>query len=222
MKRILFVDDDDFYRDVFADLLLNEGYAVDAVKSAAEGIVLFKKSPYDLVLSDLKMDTIDGSQLLTIIRKYDQRTRIVILTGSDDEQDELRCLDLFANEYLKKSTPINILLKRIEIAMSSDTIVPVKNLYSRAENIEIENKNKRITKNGESIVLTQKEFDLLTFFLSNKNRLLTREEILQSVWRADVGFFDTRTVDTYVKKLRAKLQISSIASIRGAGYEWLE
>ncbi|TLG72761.1 response regulator transcription factor [Culicoidibacter larvae] len=222
MKRILFVDDDPQYQEVIRDLLVLEGYAVDCADNAADGLRLFREGVYDLVISDLMMVSIDGHQFLSLLRKYDEDVKVVILTGSDDEEDELKSFDLHATEYLKKSTSINIILKRLESAMRQSSEKKVEHLYSDYEDLEVDIKKRLVVKEGEEQHLTGKEFALLLFFLKNKNVVLTREEILKTIWRMSDAFGDLRTVDTYVKKLRAKLELSSIVSIRGIGYEWVE
>jgi len=223
MKNILFVEDDALYRDVFMDLLVGEGYHVTTAENAAEGMKLFKDEKFDMVISDLEMDVMSGTQLVDLLRKIDPQIRIIILTASEDEKDELLCLERNVDEYLVKTAPINVLLKRIELVFKRQRAIPKEKLSSALENIHIaDKKNNIVEKNSQTIQLTRKEMDLLIYFLEHKNQVLQRDDILHAVWHNNKGYYDSRTVDTYVKKIRSKLQISSIVSVRGVGYEWAE
>lgn len=222
MSNILFVDDDPKYQGVIRDLLVHEGYAVDCASDAADGLRLFRERVYDLVISDLKMSSIDGHQFLALLRKYDDDIKVIILTGSDDEQDEIKSLDLYASEFLKKSAPIAVILKRIEHVLREKTEQRQLVLSSKYEDIEVNIKNRRVTKDGAEVDLTAREYTLLTFFLQYKNVTHSREEILKKVWRSGEAYGDLRIVDAYVKKLRQKMNLSCISSVRSVGYEWVE
>lgn len=223
MKKILFVDDDIKYQTLIKELLELEGYEVFTANNAMDGVEIFKNADIDLVISDLKMQTIDGLQLLSIIRKYNNQAKVIILTGSDNPQDELLGLDLRANEYLKKSIDISVLLKRIQLVLEQTTEISGQNiLTSNFEKIVVDKQNYKVQKNEVYYDLTKTEFALLVYFLEHKNEVLNREDILKEVWRISNTFGDDRAVDTYVKKLRSKLRISSIYTVRGVGYEWVE
>lgn len=223
-KSVLFIDDNLQYQQTIAELLEFEGYQVTCKENATDGLKAFRESYYDLIITDLKMKTIDGLHLLGLVRKYNEHAKVIILTGSEAEDDELRGLDLQATDYIKKSTSINILLKRIAIALAQTEVIQLDNniLQSMNENIHVDLRQRKVYKEDEMVPMTQKEFALLSLFLSNKNVLLSREEILQKVWRVSDSVIDVRIVDTFVKKIRSKLQTSSIMSIRGIGYEWIE
>ncbi|WP_171015034.1 response regulator transcription factor [Culicoidibacter larvae] len=224
MKKILFVDDDAKYQMLIKELLELDGYEVLTASNAMDGVEIYKNTDdIDLVISDLKMQTIDGLQLLSIIRKYNNQAKVIILTGSDNPHDELLGLDLRANEYLKKSIDISVLLKRIQLVLEQTVEISGQNiLTSNFENIVVDKQNYKVQKNDIYYELTKTEFALLVYFLEHKNEVLNREDILKEVWRISNTFGDDRAVDTYVKKLRSKLRISSIYTVRGVGYEWVE
>lgn len=223
MFRILFVDDDIQYQDVIKELLELENYEVITANNAADGLRLFKESEFDLVISDLKMEKIDGIQFLTILRKLNKKVKVIILTGSENDNAEIKCLDMSVNDYVKKPVSLDVLLKRIEIVLSNTNIEasPNRNV-SEAGNLEVDTKKRRVYLDGQVVAITTMEYNLLVFFLENRNVIFSREEILRHVWKINENYADLRTIDTHVKKLRAKLKLSCIYSVRGVGYEWVE
>ncbi|TLG72682.1 response regulator transcription factor [Culicoidibacter larvae] len=222
MPKILFVDDDTNFRDVIAEFLEIEGYQVRVADNASDGLKLFKAEQFDLIISDVKMESIDGLQLLTLIRKLDNSAKVIMLTGSNDEDDEVRGLELHASDFIKKPVSLKVLLTRIERVLKKNKFVVEEELFSRSQNILVEIRNRRVYKDGELVNITMREFDLLVFFLENKGTVLTREQIFKQVWQSNEQFSDIRTVDTHLKKLRAKLKLTCVYSIRGVGYEWAE
>lgn len=116
-----------------------------------------------------------------------------------------------------------MLLKRIE-----KTLKPrrserkIESLNSENDNIQVNVKSRKVKQDDVYVDLTTKEFELLVFLLKNKNVVYTREELLKEVWRVDSSLIDVRTIDTHIRNLRAKLEINSINSVRGVGYEWFE
>lgn len=223
MYKILFVDDDQQYQSVITELLTLEGYDVTTSNNAINGLELFKNNNYDLILTDLKMNSIDGLQFLTIIRKIDPYAKVIIVTGSTNDIDEIKGLELKVDDYIKKPVSLEILLKRIDnVIRTEKQIVSQKLLESGTEQLKVDLKSRKVMKVGQPISLTRKEFDILVLFLKNKNIVLDREEIIQKVWHTPLEYVDTRTIDTHIKKLRAKLALTAIYSVRGIGYEWVE
>lgn len=224
MTDILFVDDDERYQTVIKELLELEGYKVVTAENVANGLELYKKNKFDLVISDLKMETFDGLQFLQMIRKYNKQAKVIILTNSESPRDELRGLDLEANEYINKATEIDIMLKRIERVLMMDVEAQPKReiLRSNFEELSLDLRNFRVKKGDVEYSLTQTEFNVLAYLMKNKNEVISRETILEAVWNVSGALGDIRAVDTYVKRIRSKLRISSIFTVRGVGYEWVE
>lgn len=222
MKHILFVEDDPDYQFVIKELLDLEGYEVTLADNAAKGLSLFKNSVYDLVISDLKMMSIDGLQFLSLLRKFDATVKVILLTGSTEDRDEIKGLDLDVNDYIKKPVSMDVLLKRIEKVIEDEPMIQIQELMSQSAEIAVNLKQRRVYKNEQLVELTRREYELLVFLLQHKNAVLTREEIIREVWHTNDQLVDLRTVDTHVKKLRSKLHLSNIYSIRGVGYEWVE
>lgn len=221
-NRILFVEDDYDFQKFISEILEIEGYEVIAAASATEAIEFYKAEVFDLVLTDLKMGAIDGLQLFSLLQRINPTVKVIVLTGSHHDADEIRGLEMSVSDYVKKPVSIEVLLTRIAKVLRESNPVRENILASYSENLEVDTSSRKVYQNGELILLTRKEFDLLVFFLKNKNAAHPRELILREVWRRADEFIDLRTVDTHVKKIRAKLHLSSIYAIRGIGYEWVE
>lgn len=221
MKKILFIDDDHQYQTIINELLVREGYSVTLAESAYEGLDLFKNNNFDLVISDLVMDKVDGLQLISLLNRVDHNVPKIILTGEHNEKKEVLGLDLDLDDYIYKPVSMEVLLKRIEKTIGNKKIRKAK-LTSEVDEIEIALNKRKVYKSGELVQVTKKEYELLALLLSNKNTVYTREEILDEIWHIDKDLVDPRTVDTHVKNLRFKLDLTCINSIRGVGYEWFE
>ncbi|MDL2211820.1 response regulator transcription factor [Erysipelotrichaceae bacterium OttesenSCG-928-M19] len=223
MCKLLLIDDDVKYQQIIKELLNLEGYEVDCVSDPVIGIDMFKSNTYDLIITDLLMDTIDGLQLVSIIKRLNKEIPIIILTGYEDTQKEVEGFDLEVDDYIYKPVSMEVLLKRIDRRLKARKVNnKFEELNSASDDIRVVLKERKVYQNGKRINLTVKEFELLSFFLSNKNTIFTREEILESVWRTNKDIVDVRTIDTHIKKIRGKMAINSINSIRGVGYEWFE
>ncbi|TLG72689.1 response regulator transcription factor [Culicoidibacter larvae] len=220
--KILFVDDEREYQDFIGEILTHEGYEVVKASNATEGLEIFKTDIFDLVITDLKMGAIDGLQFFSLLRRLDPLVRVIVLTGSNHDNDEIRGLEMMVNDYVKKPVSIEVLLTRIARVLREQQQAGSDKLMSLTENIVVEILPRKVFRNDEAVDLTKKEFDLLVFFLQNRNIVHSREAILHEVWRHYDGFVDLRSVDTHVKKIRAKLHLTSIYSVRGVGYEWVE
>lgn len=222
MKKILFVDDDLEYLAFVKEILDLEGYDVTIASTVMEGLDLYKKNIYDLVISDLNMKSINGNQFLALLKKLNEQAKVIILTASTKDQDEVNSLDLNASDYIRKPVATSILVKRIEKVFNQDIKPKDKVLRSENEKLRVDLSTRKVYKNDEYVETSELEYNLLTYLLQHKNIILTREEILLKVWRSAEHLVDMRTVDTYVKKLRKKFRLSAIYAIRGRGYEWVE
>ena len=223
MNKILFIDDDERYQKTVKTLLELEGFKVDAISDPIEAVELFKKSDYDIVLSDLVMNTIDGLQLVSLLRRIKSYVPIIILTGHEDSSKEIEGFNLEVDDYIYKTTLFEVLVKRIKRCIRVKSVDKYSTeLRSDRENLLIDLASRKVIQKGEPVQLTFRELELLAFLLRNKNVVLSREEILQSVWHIDEDIVDARTIDTHIKNIREKLKITSISTIRGVGYEWFE
>lgn len=221
MKKILFVEDDKDYRKVLANVLEEEGYQVEAVEDALIAIQKCTLQEYDLIISDLMMETIDGIQLLTHIKKENPKVKTMILTAEPSMDTELESLNIYVDKYLAKETRIDVLLKHIETVMGKDEAAKKSILVVKDENIIVDALAYKVTKHDEEIHFTMKEFRILKLLLENQGIAVSREMILKEIWDNDeYEGIDTRVIDVHIKTIRRKLGVQKIVSIRGIGYKW--
>lgn len=219
-QKILVVDDEARMRKLVSDFLTKNGYKVVEAKDGYEAMDLFfEQNDIDLMITDVMMPRIDGWELVKQVRQY-SKVPIIMLTAKSDERDELLGFELGIDEYISKPFSPKILVARVEAllrrsyAIEEDEILEVGGI--------VINKGAHIvTIDGKAIELSFKEFELLTYFLENQGLALSREKILNNVWDYDY-FGDARTIDTHVKKLRAKMGDKGdyIKTIWGMGYKF--
>lgn len=223
-KHILFVEDDNEYRSSLTKILKDEGYRVDSVGSPLEAIELFATNKFDLVISDLVMEELNGIQFLKYIKKVNPHMKTIILTADPTNDTELAALDIFVDKYLMKGASYPVLLKHIENLLAQQSGIAGNRMVSKIEyvpeNLVVNFLSRTVTKNGEQINITTKEFDILKVLLLNKGTALNREEIIEQIWDNAYENIDERVVDVHIRSIRKKLRTQAILSIRGYGYKW--
>ena len=218
-ETILIVDDEKEITDLVEIYLKNDGYQVCKCSSGKEALAGIETQKIDLAILDIMLPDIDGFSLCKKIREA-YYFPIIMLTAKSSEDDELTGFECGADEYISKPFSPKILVARVD-ALLRRTAKSDKNGIMRAGTIEL-NKVAHIVKvNDREVELSFKEFELLVYFMENKNIALSREQILNNVWNYDY-FGDARTIDTHVKKLRAKLtkEADYIKTIWGMGYKF--
>lgn len=227
MKKILLVEDDVDYAKILKNLLVQEQYMVDIVHTSANALKRTNNISYDLVIVDLHLGTLNGIQLMELLRRASPGIKIMILTGSTLDQDEVIALQDGANEYVRKTIAFAVLIQRIEKILhksGENEYFSQQKFSSKFERIEMNPELREVIQDGELINLTQLEYDLLGYFLKNKNKPLSRANMFRDIWQLDVDVVssDVRAIDTHVKNLRKKMNIKSIYTVRGIGYRWYE
>ena len=208
--RLLIVDDEERIRKVLNDYFKKNNFEVKTAKNGEEALDKFYSDKFDVIILDIMMPVMDGYTVLKEIRKV-SKIPIIMLTAKAEEYDVLKGYELFADEYVAKPFNLKILLRRTSV-LSGETdfgdLTYNKTTYE-------------VTVKGEKIELTNKEFELLGYLITNKGIVLSRDDILNNVWSYDY-FGDVRTIDTHIKKLRAKLLDcgSYIQTIRSVGYKF--
>lgn len=223
--KILLVEDDASYRSTLKTIFENEGYEIDAVDNPISGIEFFANNRYDLVISDLKMELMNGVRFLTSIKNMDENIKTMIITACPDDETELMAVDQNVDKYISKDKSLVVILRHVQQLLGeygSKTNKGDMKITSKSENIVIDLLSHEVRKNEEVVQLTPKEFMLLLLFLRNSGTVLSRDKIISEVWGTPLEEIDERVVDAHVKKLRAKLSTFSIVSIRGYGYKWNE
>lgn len=225
MTRILIVEDEKSFSEPLAYLLGREGYEVEVAADGNEAIAKFDKAGADLVLLDLMLPGINGTEVCRQIRAT-SNVPIIMLTAKDDEVDKVVGLELGADDYVTKPYSSRELLARVRAVLrrggeaagniSEGAVVEVADL-------KLDTDRHLVTYRGETISLPLKEFELLEFLMRNSGRVLTRNQLIDRIWGSDyVG--DTKTLDVHIKRLRSKFEKDPanpelIQTVRGLGYK---
>lgn len=220
--KILVVDDESRMRKLVKDFLTKSNYEVVEAADGAEAVdIFFNNNDISLIILDVMMPKMDGWQVCKEIREY-SKVPIIMLTAKSDERDELLGFELGVDEYISKPFSPKILVARVEAILRRTSRSSADDILE-AGGISVNKAAHSVSVDGESVELSYKEFELLTYFMENKGLALSREKILNSVWNYDY-FGDARTIDTHVKKLRSKLGKKGdlIKTIWGMGYKFEE
>ena len=217
--KILVVDDEARMRKLVKDFLSIKGYRVMEAENGEDAVEKFMANrDIKLILLDVMMPKMDGWETLRIIRE-NSNVPIIMLTARSEERDELQGFSLGVDEYITKPFSPKILVARVEAILR-------RSFGAEEEKIEmggivIDKAAHEVSIDGKIVELSYKEFELLNYFMENKGIALSREKILNNVWNYDY-FGDAKTIDTHVKKLRAKMGTKGeyIKTIWGMGYKF--
>jgi two-component system, OmpR family, copper resistance phosphate regulon response regulator CusR len=218
--RILLAEDEAAIAGFLKDGLEEEGFSVDVASNGRQGLDMATTNlhEYDIILLDWMLPGISGIEICRSIRKGNKVIPIIFLTAKDTVDDTVFGLEVGANDYLKKPFAFEELLARIKVLLRNKT--GEQSIFEAGDivlNTEIHN----VTKNGQPVDLTQKEFALLEYLLRNKGKVCRRTRIIEKIW--DIHFDkDTSVIDVFINALRKKLDKSGeesfIQTIRGVGY----
>lgn len=217
--KILVVDDEARMRKLVKDFLSIKGYIVLEAQDGEEALKVFDANKdVKLILLDVMMPKMDGFEVLEAIRQY-SKVPVIMLTARSEERDELEGYKLGVDEYITKPFSPKILVARVEAVLRRTVGEAEDRLIAGA--IEIDKVARSVYIDKKPVDLSFKEYELLTYFIENKGIALSREKILSSVWNYDY-FGDARTIDTHVKKLRAKMgeRGDYIKTVWGMGYKF--
>ena len=219
-RDILIVEDDKAITRILELEFGYEGYTFDIVYDGQEGLTLFEKNSYDLVLLDLMLPYINGMELCRKIRRQ-SNVPIIMVTAKRDLTDRVIGLDMGADDYITKPFEMEELLARVRSALRRAKINNADFAKIQIKDLSINILTRQVSKQGEPIELTKKEYELLEYLANNKGIVLTRDKIIDHVWGYDfVG--DTNVLDVYIKYLRNKLDYpystKLIQTVRGVGY----
>ncbi len=217
--KILVVDDESRMRKLVKDFLVRKNYEVIEAENGEQAIDLFfSKKDIALIILDVMMPKLDGWGVVKEVRQY-SKVPIIMLTAKGDEKDELQGFDLGVDEYISKPFSPKILVARVEAVLRRTTTTEEESI--EIGGIILDKAAHQVKIDGVEIELSYKEFELLTYFVTNQGVALSREKILNNVWNYDY-FGDARTIDTHVKKLRSKMGPKGdfIKTIWGLGYKF--
>jgi two-component system response regulator RegX3 len=224
MARILVVEDEETLAEAISFLLSKEGFDVAVAATGPAAIESFEKSGADLILLDLMLPGLSGTEVCRQIRTKSS-VPIIMLTAKDSEIDKVVGLELGADDYVTKPYSSRELIARIRAVLRrgelSDTAIDGATL--EVGPVRMDTDRHIISVNGEVVAIPLKEFELLEFLMRNAGRVLTRVQLIDRVWGSDyVG--DTKTLDVHIKRLRAKIEKDPanpeyIQTVRGMGYK---
>lgn len=215
--KIIVIDDEERVRRIVGDYLKNEGYQIIEGSDGYDGIEkIIENKDLDLILLDVRMPKMNGYETLKEIRKITD-IPVIFLTALNGSYDEVKGLDLGADDYITKPFTYEVLIARVKSCLrrSKRNTPDIMKINS----LEIDFTNYIAKVDGENIRLTQKEFEVVKLLIKNKNITVDRTVILDRVWGYDY-YGGSRTVDTHIKTIRAKLgkENSLIKTVRGVGY----
>ncbi|MDN5820364.1 MAG: response regulator transcription factor [Brachybacterium sp.] len=225
MTRILIVEDEESFSDPLSYSLRKEGYEVAVADNGTDGLRIFSTQGADLVLLDLMLPGMSGTEVCREIRRGSS-VPVIMLTAKDDEFDKVLGLELGADDYVTKPYSSRELLARIRAVLrrGQDSAEREDDAVLSAGGIMMDVERHVVEVHGDEVALPLKEFELLEMLLRNADRVLTRGQLIERVWGADyVG--DTKTLDVHVKRLRAKIEDDPrnpvrLVTVRGLGYKF--
>ncbi|KQO47777.1 MULTISPECIES: response regulator transcription factor [unclassified Frigoribacterium] len=222
MTHILIVEDEESLSEPLAYILQREGYQVSVAEDGPAAVAAFDKTGADLVLLDLMLPGIPGTEVCRVIRTKSQ-VPIVMLTAKDSEVDIVVGLELGADDYVTKPYSTRELLARIR-AVLRRRVDPddLSDSMLEAGDIRMDVERHVVTVRGDDVAMPLKEFELLELLMRNAGRVLTRGQLIDRVWGSDY-FGDTKTLDVHIKRIRSKIEAvpsepKALVTVRGLGY----
>jgi len=225
MTKVLIVEDEISFSDALSYLLKKEGYQVEVAVNGKQAIDIFISFSPDLILLDLMIPEVSGTEVCRVIRTTSQ-VPIIMLTAKDSEIDKVVGLELGADDYVTKPYSSRELLARIKAVLrrnSTESHFAVEGQEIAVGPIRMDLDKHQVTVNSIPVTFPLKEFELLEYLMRNNGRVLTRSQLIDRVWGNDY-FGDTKTLDVHIKRLRAKIEEEPavpkiIHTIRGLGYK---
>jgi DNA-binding response OmpR family regulator len=223
MQTVLVIDDDAALRDTIGLMLEMEGFRPILASDGHSGLKQALVLKPDLILVDLRMPGMGGMEVCKQIRASELKTPVIVLSAIGDEMDKVLLLEVGADDYVVKPFGTRELLARIRAVLRRASAEGTK--VVAFGDVEVDLTRRVVLKKGEDLKMTRAEYNLLTYFLHNPDRALTRDMILNSVWGYE-SFPNTRTVDAHVVRLRQKLEPDPVSpqhfiTVHGVGYRFL-
>lgn len=217
MRKILIVEDDFDIQELLQNFLQEAGYEVASANDGVEAVSIFSGGQFDLILLDIMLPKIDGFSVCELIRRQSQ-VPIIMLTALSGEEEQIRGLDLQIDDYITKPFSMPVLVRKIAAVLRRSSVSKDENQTISYQNMILDLDSYTATVDGTVYELTQREFEVLRELLTHQGRIMTRQNLLEKLWRYDF-YGDERVVDTHIKNLRKKLGIDFIQTIRGVGYK---
>ncbi len=217
--RVLIVEDEKDLANIIKMGLEEEGYIVDIANDGEEGLYMAENYPLDAILLDIMLPVMDGLTLLSTIRKKGIKTPVLLLTARDALMDKIEGLDTGADDYMTKPFEFTELVARLRSLIRR--VGDAREAVLRIADMEINTASHEVTRGGEPIKLSAREYALLEYLAYNKGTVVSRTEIVEHIYHEDAEM-DSNVVDVYINYLRKKIDkepwTKLIHTIRGAGY----
>lgn len=218
-KKILIADDEPDILEILEYNLSEDGYEVIKAKDGDEALFLSKQHKPDLIILDVMMPRKTGMEVCKILRSQPEfeNTLIIILTALNDEASHIKGLEMGADDYVSKPISPKVLISRVN-ALFRRTFRDDETLIKLGD-MQIDKEQFLVRLHGQEIILAKKEFELLALLASKPGRVFLRHEILSQVWGSSVIVGD-RTIDVHIRKIRQKLGVDCITTVKGVGYKF--
>lgn len=224
MTTVMVVEDEQSLREPLVYLLEKEGYEVLEAAEGTSALELFKTQQIDLILLDIMMPGMSGNEVCRVIRQT-SNVPVIMLTAKDSEIDKVVGLEIGADDYVTKPYSTRELLARMKAVLRRNSEpTPVTDGLLEGGPVSMDVDRHLVFVNGQKVALPLKEFELLELLLENRNRVLTRAQIIDRVWGSNY-FGDTKTLDVHVKRIRSKIEDDParpvhLVTVRGLGYKF--
>ena len=217
MYRILIAEDNKAISNLIKTHLSFAGYDTSQVYDGEFALEILEAEPFDLLILDLMLPKVSGVDILARVK--DCQMPIIVVTALDDLSSKVQCLQVGADDYITKPFSMPILVRKIGAVLRRSSMIPEQEHQTITyKNLVLDMDSYTAVVDGVSFDLTQREFEVLRELLLNQGRVLTRQNLLDKLWRYDF-YGDESVVDTHIKNLRKKLGIDFIQTIRGVGYK---
>jgi DNA-binding response OmpR family regulator len=214
---VLIIEDDRNIADIIKIYLNQAGFGTHISRTGTEGLKLIDSIKPIAVLLDIGLPDIDGTEVCRTLRANGNWVPVLLVTARDADEEKIRGLALGADDYIVKPFNPDELIARLNVILRRSVYKKQDNIFKYGK-IDIETDSREVSSNGSQISLTTLEFDLLLFMIKNTNRVITREELLSSIWGYSAAG-GTRTVDVHIAQLRSKLKnMVNIKTYRSVGY----
>lgn len=219
MNRILLVEDDERLQQLYQSVLERAGFFVFAVANGTEALKRLESTQVDVIITDIMMPVMDGYELLETLRSSRVETPVLIITAKADFEDKKKGFQLGTDDYMTKPVDVNEMVLRVEALLRRAKIN-----HSHQLNIgqtSLNQETYEVIKQGQAILLPQKEFQLLYKLLSYPNKIFTRQQLMDDIWGLDTNT-EERTIDVHIKRLRTRFIENDdfqIITVRGLGYK---
>ena len=217
MATILIVEDDKTTNDLISDYLSDAGHSTYQVYDGVDALKVFAEKSIELIILDIMLPNMSGLQVLKEIRKT-SGIPILMLTALSDERTQIASFDCLADDYITNSFSIVLLGKRVLALLRRVRKIEEKDIW-RYGSISVDFSGYVAEKDGEPIELGPKEIQLLKLLIKNAGKIMTREKLIDGVWGIDTPLYG-RTIDTYIRRIRQKLDLNCIMTVKGVGYRF--